>query len=228
MLNMTQIMMKKITVILIIVLAFLHWAVLAMAEDFDLTQKNHQKLYYRISAGLATDTDLQRIVRGDLNIDDRRTGIVGFEIGRAIAEDWRGWPVDFVAKAGLIRHLERGFQKDFNQLTLSIKAYYKGFPWRDRIRTRLGFAEGVSYAEKIPFVERESLESRERNTSRFLNHLDISFDVNLADIFKSSKLTGCYFGIGISHRSGIFGEFKIFGEVDGGSNYNMLQVECIK
>jgi len=206
-----------------------YWAMPAIAEDqSNSTQNNHQKLYYRIAGGLATDTDLKRIVRGDLNIDDRKTGIVGFEIGKPIAENFYGYPLDFVVKAGWIRHFERGYQDDFNQFTLSVKAYYKGFPWRDKVRTRLGLAEGVSYAEEIPFVERESLEGRGRNTSHFLNHLDLSLDFDLGDIFKTPKLTGCYFGVAISHRSGIFGDFKIFGDVDGGSNYNMLQLECIR
>jgi len=186
------------------------------------------KLYYRIFGGLATDTDLKKIVRGNLNVDDRHTGIIGFELGKPLIENIYDLPVDFVAKVGLIRHLEQGLQNDFNQYTLSIKAYYKKFPWSYKIPTRLGFANGLSYAERIPFVERESLENRNRNTSHLLHHIDLSFDMNAGDLFHSNQLTDCYFGIGISHRSGIFGDVKFYGEVNGGSNYNMLFLECLK
>jgi outer membrane protein len=209
----------KIIKYLSIYILIVHWQTFVFAED---------KLYYRIAGGLATDTDLQKIVRGDLEIDDRHTGILGFELGKPLVEDVYGLPVDLVAKVGLIRHFERGLQDDFNQYTLSIKAYYKKFPWSNKIRTRLGLANGLSYADQIPFVERESLEGRKRNTSHLLHHMDLSFDMNLGDIFNSKTLKDCFFGIAISHRSGMFGKVSFYGDVDGGSNYNMFSIECLR
>jgi outer membrane protein len=209
----------KIIKYLSIYILIAHWQTFVFAED---------KLYYRIAGGLATDTDLQKIIRGDLEIDDRHTGIIGIEIGKPLWEDVYGLPIDLVAKVGLIRHIERGLQDDFNQYTLSIKAYYKKFPWSNKIGTRIGLANGLSYADQIPFVERESLEGRKRNTSHLLHHMDLSFDMNLGDIFNSKTLKDCFFGIAISHRSGMFGKVSFYGDVDGGSNYNMFSIECLR
>lgn len=218
--------MKRISTITAL-FAFLMFGPLVVAEEQIEKKEKDTGIYYRIAAGIAADARLNRIVRGDLTLHDDRTGIIGFEIGKAIVEDFRGWPLDLVAKAGLIRHFERDFQDDFYQFTLSIKVYYKGFPWRDRVDTRFGFAEGLSYAQRIPFIEQADL-GEDENTSHLLNHLDVSLDANIGDLFGQPNLRGCYFGFAVSHRSGVFGLFDIFGRVRGGSNYNTLYVECIR
>ena len=218
--------MKRISTITAL-FAFLMFGPLVVAEEQIEKKEKDTRIYYRIAAGIAADARLNRIVRGDLTLHDDRTGIIGLEIGKAIVEDFRGWPLDLVAKAGLIRHFERDFQDDFYQFTLSIKVYYKGFPWRDWVDTRFGFAEGLSYAQRIPFIEQEDL-GEDENTSHLLNHLDVSLDANIGDLFGQPNLRGCYFGFAVSHRSGVFGLFDIFGRVRGGSNYNTLYVECIR
>ena len=38
-------------------------------------------------------------------------------------------------------------------------------------------------------------------------------------MFKSRPLRETYVGIGVSHRSGIFGSARLFNSVNGGSNY---------
>ena len=49
------------------------------------------------------------------------------------------------------------------------------------------------------------------------------------DLEIDDRHTGnCFFGVAISHRSGIFGKVKFYGDVDGGSNYNMFLIECLK
>jgi MipA family protein len=205
-----------------------HHAVYA-SEMQTVNDNDIKRHYYRVLAGYFIDTKLTEILAGDFEIDNRRTGIVGFEYGYLLWDSVFDWPIDVTAKAGIIRHFERGWQADFNQYTIGLKAYYLGFPWQSRLRTRLALAQGLSYVEKIPYIEYESLvRDRQLNTSHLLNHLDLALDVNVGDLFNWKAAKSCYFGTGIYHRSGVFGKFSLFNHVDGGSNYLNLHLECLR
>ncbi len=52
-----------------------------------------------------------------------------------------------------------------------------------------------------------------------LNYLDPSIDFSLGDLTGSRSMHDTYVGIGVSHRSGIFGTSRLLGNVNGGSNY---------
>ncbi len=99
------------------------------------------------------------------------------------------------------------------------RAFYYGFPWRDRVRTRIGFGVGASYANRVPYVEQRDQLARGRNSSRLLNYLDPSIDISVGDVFGVRALHDTFLGIGVSHRSGIFGSSRLLGNVNGGSNY---------
>jgi outer membrane protein len=115
--------------------------------------------------------------------------------------------------------MERGFQNDFWQVHGYFKAYYYGFPWREQVRTRLGFGAGLSYVRSIPLMEVRDQGLRGRGTSRLLNYLDPTADVSVGDLVGARALRETYAGIGVSHRSGIFGSSQLVGNVNGGSNY---------
>jgi outer membrane protein len=154
-----------------------------------------------------------------------RTRIWGVDVGRALVEQVHGWPLDFVGYVGVGLHDERGRQPDGEQITAQIKAYWFGFPWNAKLRTRLGFGAGFSYARRVPFIEVEDQARRGRATSRLLNYLDPSIDVSVGDVFGNPRLKESYIGLGISHRSGIFGASQIFGNINGGSNYFYTYLE---
>ena len=147
------------------------------------------------------------------------TGISAIQIGRPFIERLNGWPLDVVGYVGLLRHNEQGLQADFWQADAYMKAFYYGFPWSERVRTRLGFGIGVSYAQKVPFVEQRDQALRGRNSSKILNYLDPSIDVSVGDLFGVRSMRETYLGVGVSHRSGIFGTSQLMGNVNGGSNY---------
>jgi outer membrane protein len=156
--------------------------------------------------------------------DDTR--IWGFDVGRPLVERVNGWPLDFVGYIGVQLHDERGRAADSLQLNAQIKAYYYGFPWSAAVRTRVGFGAGFSMAQRVPLVELQDQARRGRDTSRFLNYLDPSLDVSLGDLVGSKRLKETYLGIGISHRSGIFGASQILGNINGGSNYLYGYIEA--
>jgi outer membrane protein len=199
----------------------------AEATPEGITQPS-RRIYWSITAGLATTEELVRILRGRLGLDFHNPGLAGFGVGTPIAEDAWGLPLDFIVKANLLRHFEKGIQANSNEYTVDIKLYFKGFPWRHKIRTRFGLAEGLSYATKIPSLEEQELIKGGSDTSHLLNHLEVGIDVNLGDIFTSKSLDECYFGFGVQHRSGIFGAVGLYNNVDGGLNYNTLYLECIR
>ena len=66
---------------------------------------------------------------------------------------------------------------------------------------------------------------RERPTSKLLNYLDPTIDISLGDLFGNKDWKQTYFGLGISHRSGIFASSRLLGSVNGGSNYIYAYVE---
>lgn len=161
----------------------------------------------------------------DLN-DDDYTDLWGIHVGRPFVQRLNGWPIDFIGYAGIVRHLEKGFQPDFWQIDAYMKGYFYGFPWSHRVMTRIGMGFGLSYAERVPYAEAKAQAQRERNTSKLLNYLDPTIDVSLGDIFGSERWHELYFGFGVSHRSGIFGNAQMLGTVDGGSNYIYAYLEA--
>ncbi|MBI1397943.1 MAG: MipA/OmpV family protein [Betaproteobacteria bacterium] len=148
-----------------------------------------------------------------------RTRIVSLELGRPFVVRANDWPLDFVGYVGVLQHDERGLQADSWQIDAYMKAYYYGFPWADRVMTRIGFGAGVSWASRVPYVEVRDQAARGRTTSKLLNYLDPSVDVSVGDLFGSKRWARTFWGIGVSHRSGIFGTSQLLGNVNGGSNF---------
>ncbi|MES2296011.1 MAG: MipA/OmpV family protein [Pseudomonadota bacterium] len=184
-------------------------------------------LHLKIYGGRATECNFLPVVSlrcGSTRSEDD-TRIWGFDLGRPLVERVNNWPLDFVAYAGLLRHDERGVQPDAWQLNASIKAYYYGFPWSARVRTRIGMAAGFALAQRVPLTEERDQARRGRETSKLLNYLDPSLDVSVGDLLGVKKLKESYLGIGVSHRSGIFGYSQLLGNINGGSNYLYTYLE---
>jgi outer membrane protein len=154
---------------------------------------------------------------------DPKTSIAAVDVGFPFYENPDAW--SFVGYVGLLHHDEANLQPDIWQVNAYMKVFYWGFPWRNSVRTRVGFGAGLSYAQAVPFAEAQSQAERGRNTSKLLQYLDPTVDVSVGDLFGSKKLHETYFGLGVSHRSGIFGMAQLFDNVNGGSNYIYTYVE---
>ena len=184
--------------------------------------------YWRFAAGRTTTTSFNQLMRFiDLfDPEERNTGLASFFLGKKVANKFMGLPIEAYVTGGYVRRFERGEQEDFNEYVLGFKAYYSGFPWSDKVKTRVGIGQGVSYAQHVPIVEKENVERKNRSASHFLNYLDWSWDVSIGDIFGSDDLKDCFFGWSVHHRSGIFGSSDFYGNVDGGGNVNTLYMQC--
>lgn len=153
------------------------------------------------------------------------TSITALQVGKPFLQNVNGWPLDFVGYAGLTSHNDHGLQANGAQLDLFMKAFYSGFPWSERVKTRLGMGVGVSLAQRAPYIEASSQALAGKPTSRMLQYLDPTLDVSLGDLVGSRVLKDTFIGVGVSHRSGIFGSSRLLGNVSGGSNYLYTYVE---
>jgi outer membrane protein len=184
-------------------------------------------LIFRALYGASSECDLVPIITLQCTKTHSQDGtsVAAFEVGQTLVKGLNGWPVDIAGFVGVLRHLEDGNQDDFWQVQAYFKAYYYGFPWRETLRTRLGFGAGIAYASHIPFGEQRDQALRNRDTSKLLLYLDPSVDLNLGDLVRVKSLRETYVGLGVSHRSGVFGSAKLFNNVDGGSNYIYAYLE---
>jgi outer membrane protein len=205
---------------------------LHLAVFYDLSPDHEawpaqRPLIARVFYGASSDCDIVPIatLRCTSTHTQDKTGIAGFEVGRPFIDRLNGWPLDLAGFVGVVQHKERGFQPDFPEIKAYIKAYFYGFPWDARLRTRLGVGVGLSYVKEVPFTEQRDQAVRGRNTSRLLNTFDPTADFSLGDLIGARKLRETYVGAGVSHRSGIFGTSQLLRNVNGGSNYIYGYVE---
>ena len=184
-------------------------------------------LIVRAYYGESSDCDVMPIatLRCTSTHTQDKTDVAAIEFGRSFIDRLNGWPVDIAGFVGLLRHKEKGFQKDFWQVNVYLKAYYYGFPWDARLRTRVGLGVGLAFSEEISRAERRDLAERGRSTSKLLNTFDPTLDFRLGDLLGTARLRDTYLGVGVSHRSGIFGSSQLLRNVDGGSNYIYGYVE---
>lgn len=199
-------------------------ALVGAAYDFGSHAKYGEPgrpLYVKLLGGRATECNFLPAVA--LRCGSTRTGddtrIWGVDIGRPLVQQVNGWPLDFAAYVGVIAHDERGLRANGLQLDAQIKARYYGLPWSDRVKTRISFGAGFSLAQRVPLTEVRDQARRGRATNRLLNYLDPSIDFSLGDAIGNRRLKDTFLGVGVSHRSGIFGSSQLLGNINGGSNY---------
>ena len=208
--------MKKV----IIGLFFLAFLVSFSDSGFE---PDEPKYGVKLMYGNGYKSTLQNLVIDwDYNRDPAGTSLVGSSGEKYLWTNiWNG-SLDISAQVGLIYHLENNYQDDFFQYNAGVKFTWKKFPWSKYVRTKVYVLEGLSYANQIPYLEKENLDFEGKSHSNFLNYLEFGIAVNLRDITRIEPLDDFYGGVGISHRSGIFG---LINGVHGGSNYVTFYLE---
>ncbi|HEY8249704.1 MAG TPA: MipA/OmpV family protein [Burkholderiales bacterium] len=206
------------------------YAMLGLMYGFKPDQSSEwdrRPLIMRVGYGQSSDCDLTPIVTlqcTSVNTQDD-TSIVSLEVGQILVRGLNGWPLDLAGFVGFLKHEERGLQEDSWQINGYFKAYYYLGSWREWLRTRLGLGAGISYASRVPFSEQRDQALRGRDTSKLLLYLDPTVDINVGDVLRARALRETYVGLGVSHRSGVFGASRLFNSVNGGSNYIYGYVE---
>lgn len=185
---------------------------------------NEEKVYsIRLGGGFADSNDLGEILLGDWSRYPKDTSVVNLDGGWCFVENMSDLPLDWYLKGGVSYFDENGYADDILEVTLYVKVYWKIDFLQNRVR--LGLGEGLSLADDVPIVEIDDARKGDGTldpTSKFLNYLDISADLDLGRLLQVESLRDLYLGYTLKHRSGIFG---VFNRVHGGSNYNMLTLE---
>lgn len=162
-----------------------------------------------------------QILSGEGEFDSVKTHVAGIDGGYLLARDVYDQPIDIYVKGSVYRFFENGYQNNFWESTLYFKGYYNINVWENQ--ARIGAGEGVSMASGIPIVEQIEAQQNRSNSSKFLNYLDISADIDIGRLLCIPSWQGTYIGYALKHRSGIFG--LINNVRRGGSNYDMLYIE---
>ena len=197
----------------------------ANGGDFNFFSNNGNPISVRAAYGCTTETKFNEIVRGNIDCSDDGTRLASFFVARKISDDVFTLPIEAWLQGGLAYRDENGLQDNFFEGVLAFKAIYRRFPWSKHVETRLGFSEGLSYADSVPALEKRKAEEQNRRTSHLINYLELSLDVSVGDVFKVDSLRKCFFGFYVHHRSGIFASANLYGNVYGGSNVNALYLE---
>lgn len=180
---------------------------------------------WRLNTGYQAEGPFHRTHRGYLQrSQDAHAYMAGLTLGKLLTD---GKYVDYWGRVSMNRRLENGHQSDFweyNAYVMAMTQLHSPKTNRELFRYGLGF--GFSYASSVPTVEQLKQRRRGRETSRFLNYLEAQFDVPLNLVFGDSASKGCYTGVTLTHRSGIFAGSDILGNVSGGSDMVTFHVEC--
>ncbi len=189
----------------------------------------------RVAYGQASTKDLGEILFFNSDIHPDNLSVFSLDGGYLLKKSIYELPLDLYVKGGLSYFNEAdkhiygtgplaiiypGERSNVYEGTVYIKVYYNIDFLKNRIRVGLG--EGLSYTSSVLWSEEKEATQESEDYSKFLNYIDISFDVDLGKLVKYKPLEETYIGWTIKHRSGIFG---LFNGVDGGSNYNTISIE---
>lgn len=196
----------------LLLIAALSLSPLLAEEDYSL----------RGAFGTSSKSDFDQLYSfNGLNPHPARTDVYGLSGGYRIVKDAYDWPLDVYLNGSLNYFDEKGYQSNFFEGDLYVKVFLKLNFWGNQLR--YGIAEGVSYAERVPYVEAQEAIEEGDNQSRFLNYMEITMDFDVGKLIRVKELESLYLGYLIKHRSGMWGLYG--GVSDGGSNYNCVYLE---
>ncbi len=178
--------------------------------------------YLRLSHGFATPSDLSNIIKFNATRDTFNNQMTSIFYGHPLTDELFSLPLDVYITSGFVWHWDSEVQTNCQELVIAIKLYYT-IKWP--IRWKLGAAEGLSWVNRIPYVEKSEMENKGYRPSNLLNFLDFSIDFNIGDIFGGKDLKQFWLGYGIHHRSAIFEKAQQFGRIRGGSNFQTFYVQ---
>ena len=180
------------------------------------------KRYLRLAHGLATPSNLSDIISFNAEKDPYNNKLTSLFYGHPLSDTLFGWQIPVYLTPGLVYHHSSEVQDSSWEYVMAFKLYYT---FKLPVRLRFGVAEGLSFADGIPYVERTELGGKGYRPSKLLNYLDFSLDLSLGDLFRSRSLEDLWLGYSIHHRSGIFESSSAFGRIKGGSNFQTLYLQ---
>ncbi len=180
------------------------------------------KPYVRLAHGWGTESNLGEIMSGNTESDPYNNQLSSVFFGVPLADELFSLPIATYLTPGIVHHHSSDVQDRSTEYVLAVKLYYTikwPTPWR------LGFAEGLSYVDRIPYLEEKDMVEKGYRPSQLLNFLDFSLDLSLGHLFRVDWMEELWLGYSIHHRSGIYSKSSAFGRISGGSNYNTVYLQ---
>ena len=205
--------MKFITIFLLLSLSL-------FAQETPQEKETDYSLRIFGGAASASDFDLLYTFKG-LNPSPYNTKVYGVDGGYRLLKDIFGAPIDIYGKGGISYFDENNHQSDFLEATLYFKIFFKLNIFSNQFR--LGIAEGISYAGRVPYTEAQEAIRENDNQSNLMNYMEVTFDFDIGKLIHVKSMEDYHVGYLIKHRSGMYGLYG--GVYDGGSNYNCVFVE---
>lgn len=191
----------------------------------DLTKPRKKELrnaaYWRVGQGFATPSTLSQILHFDSTPDTNNNKLTSIFYGHPVADELFGIPLEIYMAPGFTWHWQSDVQPNSFELNFVVQLFYT-IKWP--IRWRLSAGEGISWVNKVPYMEANSLADKEYKPSNLMNYLDFSISFNIGDIFGNEPMKQWWLGYYIHHRSSIFETAQHFGRISGGSNHHTLFV----
>jgi outer membrane protein len=180
------------------------------------------KPYIRLAHGWGTESNLSEILSGKTKTDPYNNQLTSVFFGLPLADELFTLPIATYLTPGIAHHHASDVQDRSTEWVLAVKFYYT-INWPTT--WRLGFAEGLSYVDRIPYLEAKDMQEKGYRPSQLLNFLDFSIDLSLGHLLRVKEMEDLWLGYSIHHRSGIFSTSSAFGRISGGSNYNTVYLQ---
>ncbi len=180
------------------------------------------KPYIRIAYGEATPANIGDILQFDRQSDIYQNKMTSFFFGVPVSDTLFDADIPVYFSGGYVWHHSSTVQASTQEYVIAFKGYYT---FKTSPKIRIGLAEGLSYVNRITYIEQQEMDEKGYRASNLLNYLDFSIDVDLGSVFNSSAWENVWLGYGIHHRSGIFETSSAFGRIKGGSNYTSFYLQ---
>ena len=179
------------------------WPTLAEVDKNGEQQKEY-KWSFTAYGGLLAKDDLWQVLTLTARLQDDYFLAVG-ALSRELYR-YKHW-ISFEAEGQIGKHFGDMTHWEFNALIIGRWLY---FPWNKRVRTSFAVGNGMSFATRVPEVEKEESE----DALSYKNYLLFELTFGLP------KYRQWDLSLRIHHRSGIFGVFN-----RGGSNFVCLGIK---
>jgi MipA family protein len=185
-------------------------------------KKLDTKRYIRLAHGRASNADWIPLIFFQTDPDSLNNQMTSVFYGHPLADQLIGLPIQVYLTTGFAWHWKSSVQPNSQEIILGVK-FHLTIPWP--FRWRFGFVEGLSYINRITYIEQREMDRKNYQASNLLNYLDYTLDIDLGYFLGGTFFEDLWLGYSVHHRSGIYGTAQQFGRINGGSNYPSIYLQ---